>query len=270
MRIRERAAAFAASAADPQTAGTYVVYGAAVFASLGTLDQLAQDYAGWNAWMAPFFAIIIDIYWLTAFHAALDRSLPFRKRIGAAAHGFTAIAFSVWCNILYHELHQGIWHLGHGGGALLAGGTGSATLLVAGAIAHLRSLSRKARPDRPRARTAPASHPAQPPRTAPAGTGPSQPSAPDHPAAPPRDEGATAPAAEGSGGVLPRELKAGGRPDPVALAKARDIYVAGLRSGTIHNRRTLMAAVNEHYGRKVIGETSASAVIDEHRSKRTA
>jgi len=100
-------------------------------------------------------------------------------------------------------------------------------------------------------------------------TTPDRPSEPPQDTEPPRDDDATTPSGSGAG-ALPQPLKAGGRPDPIAIASAREIYAAGLRSGTIHNRRTLMAAVNGRYGFKVIGETSADTVITEHRSKRTA
>lgn len=288
--IRQRLAGVISAATDAATAdpsrtiratGTYIVYGAAVLASLGTLYELALQYAGWNAWTAPLFAIAVDIYWLTAFHAALDKSLTRRKRAGAAFHGLAAIAVSIWCNILYHELNAGIWHLGRGSGGLLTAGIGAATLLIGAALTHLHFLSRKEKVvrrtvARPAAATAPASRPSQPPQPSvqveaepPRPATPDRPGEPSQDGGPPHGEDATVPAS-GETEDLPRPLKAGGRPDPIAVAKAREIYTASLRAGQLMNRRTLQSAVNEHYGFAVIGETSADTVITEHRSKRTA
>jgi hypothetical protein len=263
MSITERAGALLPrSRAAVRDAGTYIVYAAAVLASLGTLYELALHYAGWNAGTALLFAVTIDIYWLTAFHAAMDKSLSRGKRAGAALHGLAAVAVSAFCNVLYHELHAGIWHLGHSAGALVTAGMASVPLLVAAALTHLRFITRaekaaQATVNRPRTRTAP-----QRPRTVPL----------DRPIEPPQTEtlDETEPPQDEDAATLPRALKAGGRPDPIAVAKAAEIYKASLRAGELLNRRTLAAAVNEHYGFPVIGETSASAVIDEHRSKRSA
>jgi hypothetical protein len=283
------AAAAAAFAADP---GTYTVYGAAVLASLGTLYELALNYAGWNAGTALLFAVTIDIYWLKALHMAMSNLLSRKRRTGAALHAFAAIAVSVACNILYHELHAGNWHLSHTSGALVTAAMASVPLLAAAALTHLRYLSRAKRDGTERSSAEPsqdesATAPAQPPQaTAPAeppqATAPAEPprrTAPDRPGQPPQDKppqggDVTAPAADEPGGEtgddLPRPLKAGGRPDPIAVAKAREIYTARLRDGQLMGRRALQSAVNEHYGFPVIGETSADSVITEHRSKRTA
>jgi hypothetical protein len=282
MSIAKRLAAATAAAAATFSAdpGTYTVYGAAVLASLGTLYELALNYAGWNAGTALLFAVTIDIYWLKALHMAMSGLLSPKRRTGAALHAFAAIAVSVACNILYHELHAGNWHLSHTSGALVTAAMASVPLLAAAALTHLRYLARAKAPSQGKRASADRPRPATTPAAGPAAAVPAQATAPaDRPAEPPQDaepshgEDATAPAADGPRGDtedLPRPLKAGGRPDPIAVAKAREMYAVSLRGGELLNRRTLQSAVNEHYGFPVIGETSAAAVIDEHRSKRTA
>jgi hypothetical protein len=254
--------------AEIRTAGTYAVYGTAVLASMGTLYELALNYAGWNAATAFLFAVTIDIYWLAALHTAMDKEIPSGKRGWAALHAFAAIAVSVACNILYHELHAGNWHLGHSAGALVTAGMASVPLLAAAALTHLRWLGRSA-PATAASRPKPASRPRAtvpaPGATAPE---PSQTVPSDRPSATePPQETTGLPREDES---LPRELKAGGRPDPIAVAEARRIYADRLRGGELLTRRTLAAAVNERYGYPVIGETSAASVIDDHRSKRSA
>ena len=234
----------AASPAIVRAAGMYTVYGAAVLASLSTLYELALRYAGWTTGFALLFAVTLDIYWLTALHMAMDKSLGVKQRVQAALHAFTAIAVSVTGNVIFHELHAGMWTLGRGSGALVTAVMASVPLLAAAALTHLRSLERTTVPageEQPRARRTRTA--AGPPRvTVPA---------PHEETAPSRDDD----------GTVPHELTAGGRPHPVALAKAREL----LATGQLYSRRTLTAAVNDFYGFTAIGETAAARVIEEHR-----
>jgi len=219
---------------------TGIVWVSAVLASMSALYGLAAAYGGWQPVLAGLFPCCLDLYWIAALGVALDTGLTAARRRAAAAHSLVAFLLSAAGQLLYHELRAGEIQLGHLAWAVVAV-IGVTPAIAGAALAHLIALSSVTVLAKPKRRAA-AAVPAAPAR---AGTVPV--TAPDR----------AMPAAPGS----PRPLRPGVRPDAAVIQAARDIWYAAIQSGQIHNDRSLEKAVNDHFGCKAIGRTSAATVI---------
>lgn len=280
---------------------TGIVWAATVLASMSALYSLAVTYGGWQSAVGVLFPCCLDLYWIAAIGVALDANLPSKARVAAAAHSGVAFALSACGQLLYHEMHASGKHglklsqIQHTQRGILIAAIGLTPAFAGLAMAHLNALHRRAAPGAvtvpakpkrtmpPRqAATVPANRAsrasdAEPDRASP--TVPTVPQGADNratgsgtvpdPTVPDRATG-TVPPAEPTvpSGELPAPLKAGGRPDPIAIQGARDIWRAAVKAGRIHNDRSLTDAVNEHFGYKVIGRTSAGSVIAEESDAR--
>jgi len=273
MKFPSSASSWLPARVTPLLAITAVVWLSAVLASMSALYGLAVSYGGWGSHVAVLFPCCLDLYWIAALGVALDRSLPRRSRLAAAGHSGAAFALSAGGQLLYHELHAREIHLGHL--APLAVGIIAIIPAAAGAaLAHLVTLHQAATvpagakakrvvPPRP-ARTVPADHATVPADHA---TAPASRATPEPGAVPDRATKPAEPAVPADPSA-PRQLKPGGRPDPVAIQAARDEWHAAVKGGQIHNDRSLEKAVNDRYGYKVIGRTSAGSVIAEETDAR--
>jgi hypothetical protein len=275
MKLPSSASSWLPARVTPLLAITAVVWLSAVLASMSALYGLATDYGGWGSHVAVLFPCCLDLYWIAALGVALDRSLPRRSRVAAAGHSAAAFALSAGGQLLYHELHAKEIHLGHL--APLAVGIIAIIPAAAGAaLAHLVTLHQAATVPAAGAkakRTAPAAAKATVPpgratdarHRATATVPPTVPAVPDRAG---QAAAATVPAVTVPAVTVPAELKPGGRPDPVAIEAAREEWHAAVKAGRIHNDRSLERAVNDRYGYKVIGRTSAGSVIAEESDAR--
>jgi hypothetical protein len=141
-RKNAAAAVTAASKAHEwiRTAGVYIVWSASVGLSFTALYGLARDL-GWSRLTAPLFVAVLDIYWLTSLQCMLDRNVARGKRAAAAFHGAVALLLSAIGNLLYHELDDGQWHLGHHAPLVVAIAS-TVPLVAAVAVTHLATLIR--------------------------------------------------------------------------------------------------------------------------------
>lgn len=250
------------------SAGVYGVWAASVVGSFQALYGLANGYGGWPAGVAIILPGTLDTYWLTALQVAMNRGLKTGRRAWAAVHGAVAFLLSVAGNGLYHELHSGQWHLGNSAPMVVAV-ISSLPLLAAAAMTHLRSLMNPpaagpekaavrrpaVRAKKPAKRTAPPDHP----RGSSAGE-----TQPPHLTTPPPQ--ATTPPDRPTG-TAP-SVSRGGRPDPEVIAAAERMWDEAFASGKLHTRRTLQKAVNDSYGRKVIGESACDSIVKDRREAR--